>query len=194
MHSPDSTPRRFRRNACLPFGVQRPFGTLGLRLLPAAVLVCAAACTTDQCFDNRNSLPLAGFYSSEAVPQAISLDSVSIYGVGVPGDSVLHDSVRGLSQTYLPFLIGEGLKTTRYVIRYLQQPLGRYGVTDTITFSYNSQPEFVSSACGVVYYFEDVDITTTHMLIDSVTCPKGIITNEAIENIRIYFRVNTQDQ
>ena len=107
-------------------------------------VVALSGCSNDECLDNKNSLPLAGFYSSTTTPASISLDSISIYGIGAPGDSVLHDSVRGLSQSYLPFRIDEG--TTRYVIRYLSGLLGRYGIADTITFEYDPVPFFVSSA------------------------------------------------
>lgn len=109
-------------------------------------VVALSGCSNDECLDNKNSLPLAGFYSSTTTPASISLDSISIYGIGAPGDSVLHDSVRGLSQSYLPFRIDEG--TTRYVIRYLSGLLGRYGIADTITFEYDPVPFFRARHVG----------------------------------------------
>lgn len=154
-------------------------------------IMLMSACGNDECFENKNSLPLAGFYSSAAVPQAISLDSISIFGIGAPGDSVLHDSVRNLKESYLPFRIDTG--QTSYVIRYLQGILGYMEVADTITFNYEIQPWFVSSACGVVYNYRMKDIVTTHHVIDSVTCPGGVINNVNKENIRIYFRVATEE-
>lgn len=109
-------------------------------------VVALSGCSNDECLDNKNSLPLAGFYSSTTTPASISLDSISIYGIGAPGDSVLHDSVRGLSQSYLPFRIDEG--TTRYVIRYLSGLLGRYGIADTITFEYDPGAVFRARHVG----------------------------------------------
>lgn len=165
------------------------------RLGPSSLMIAAiagVACTNDECLENKNSLPLAGFYSSQAVPVAISIDSVSIFGIGAPGDSVLHDSVRGLKQTYLPFRIDQ--PSTSYVIRYLQGDLGRYRVADTITFDYEIVPWFVSSACGALYEYRDVKISTTHYVIDSVTCPRGMIDNVNAENLRIYFRVAEEEQ
>lgn len=167
------------------------------RLLPytlgAAILGGVIACNNDECYDNHNSLPLAGFYTATENPQAISIDSVSIYAIGAPGDSVLHDSVRSLSQTYLPFRIDGNASQVDYVIRYLQGALGRFGIADTISLKYDIEPKFISSACGVVYIFRLTDIVTTHYCIDSVTCPRGYIDNVAVENIHIYFRVNTDD-
>lgn len=163
-------------------------------ILPAgiALLVAGVACTNDECMENKNSLPLAGFYSSEAVPVAISVDSVTIYGIGAPGDSVLHDSVRNLKQSYLPFRIDQ--ESTSYVIRYLQGELGRFRIADTITFNYDIVPWFVSSSCGVVYEYRMRDIVTTHHVIDSVTCPGGVIDNKNSENLRIYFRVAREEE
>lgn len=147
-----------------------------------------AGCSTSECYDNQNSLPLAGFYSSSQVPQSISLDSISIIGVGAPGDSILKDSVRGLSQVYLPFRIDQG--STTYEIRYLSGAAGWYGIYDVITFNYDIVPWFVSAACGTIYDYKITSIETTHNFIDSVTCPTGEITNANIENLKIYFRVD----
>lgn len=150
-----------------------------------------AGCSTSECYDNQNSLPLAGFYSSQEVPAAISLDSISILGVGAPGDSILQDSVRTLSQTYLPFRIDQN--STTYAIYYLGGVPGLYRIHDDITFNYDIVPMFVSSACGTVYYYKMNSIMHTNNFIDSVICPNGVITNENIENLKIYFRVNVEE-
>lgn len=52
-------------------------------LTAAAATLGLAACNTSGCTENQNSIPLAGFYSSAAEAQ-VSLDSVGVYGVGVP--------------------------------------------------------------------------------------------------------------
>ncbi len=157
-----------------------------------AAVIIAGACTNDECYENKNSLPLAGFYSSDSHPASISLDSISIIGIGAPGDSVLHDSVSGLRQSYLPFRIDQG--ETVYEIKYLSGMLGRYRIADTITFNYEIVPWFVSSACGAVYDYKITSIETTHNIIDSVVCPMGVIDNTNAENLRIYFRVATKEE
>lgn len=154
-------------------------------------IAIAVGCSNDECYENKNSLPLAGFYSSDSVPKAVSLDSITIYGVGAPGDSVLHDSVRGLSQSYLPFRIDQN--STTYVIRYLSGLAGKLRIRDSITFKYKIVPWFVSSACGAIYKYEMDTIITTHNFIDSVTCPGGTIDNVNAENLKIYFRVSDSD-
>ena len=150
-----------------------------------------SSCNTSECYDNQNSLPLAGFYSSEKNPRAIALDSISILGIGAPGDSILQDSVKSLSQVYLPFRIDQG--STTYEIRYLQGAAGIMHMADRITFNYEIIPWFVSTACGTVYNYKITSIETTHNFIDSVACPTGEITNVNVENLKIYFRVSIDD-
>lgn len=149
-------------------------------------------CSTSECFDNQNSLPLAGFYSSGETPVAITLDSISIFGIGAPGDSILQDSVRSISQVYLPFRIDE--PSTTYEIQYLGGLAGLLRIYDRITFNYEIEPMFVSNACGAVYYYKITDIDYTTNFIDSVTCPEGVITNQNIENLKIYFRVDLEGE
>lgn len=146
----------------------------------------ATSCSTDECFDNSNSLPLAGFYSSEEPLQAVEVDSLEIKGYDVPGDSLLTDGKRSISQTYLPFRIDQ--PSTTYIFRYTARRFAEIGLADTVTFRYDITPFFVSSACGAVYEYRDITIETTRHAIDSIVCPAGEITNQAIENIRIYFR------
>ena len=164
----------------------------GPAVLATILMSLSGGCATSECYDNQNSLPLAGFYSSQEIPVAISLDSLSILGIGAPGDSILQDSVRSLSQVYLPFRIDQN--STTYQIRYLAGIPGLYHMTDEITFIYDIVPMFVSTACGTVYYYKMVSIDYTQAFIDSVTCPTGVITNENLENIKIYFRVAMDDE
>lgn len=156
------------------------------------ILIIVGSACSSECFDNKNSLPLAGFYSSQEKPQKISLDSISILGIGAPGDSILQDSVRSLSQSYLPFRIDQ--ESTTYVIRYLSGIMGILRIADTITFNYEIVPWFVSAGCGVIYDYKMKSIETTHYAIDSVTCPLGKIDNKNIENLRIYFKVDEEEE
>lgn len=156
------------------------------------IWMAMTGCSNSECYENQNSLPLAGFYSSEERPQAISLDSISILGVGAPGDSILQDSVRTISQVYLPFRLDQ-LSTT-YEIRYLSGLAGQMRLSDVITFNYDTIPMFVSLSCGAVYYYKINSIDYTKNFIDSVVCPSGVITNQNIENLKIYFRISTEEE
>lgn len=154
----------------------------------ASSVLALASCSTDECYDNRNALPLADLYSSEPTPQRISLDSISVWGVGVPRDSMLLDAARNVQQIYLPFSIER--PSASFVIRY--DALRRIDPSvpdDTLSFSYKQRPVFESQACGVFYRFDDIAVSHTSFLIDSVTCPKGYIDNSPSANLHIYFRV-----
>lgn len=164
----------------------------GIRLVvlsfAAVSSVLGVSCSSDECEDNKNSLPLAEFYSSLPEPQKVDIDSVSVYGIGAPGDSVLLDSVQSVGGCYLPFRIDEG--KTDYVVSYLKREL--HGMADTLSFIYEIRPEFVSSACGAVYYYDKLQVRHTTNMIDSVVCPGGRITNANRANIFIYFRVEDE--
>ena len=41
-------------------------------------------CGSNGCVDNRSSIPLAQFYSYDAQETALSVDSISIFGIGQP--------------------------------------------------------------------------------------------------------------
>lgn len=91
-----------------------------------AIALCAIAlglgsCGSDGCVENRNSIPRAQFYSYGEQELALSIDSISIYGIGQPNDSMLLDSAVAVSQVYLPLRFTQD--STQYVIRYLQRTL-----------------------------------------------------------------------
>lgn len=159
-------------------------------ILTGIVVVFTASllpgCSSDECTQNRNALPLAGFYSSAEGHSKLAVDSVSVYGVDVPGDSILSDGKKRINQLYLPFRLDRD--TTRYVFRYLQKELAAMDLKDTVTFIYSRNPRFVSAACGVSYVFTMQEIRHTDIIIDSVACPAGEINNMATQNLEIYIR------
>ncbi len=156
-------------------------------IISTALVAAFIACNNDECYDNRNALPLAGFYAYTTEKEgAVTIDSISVYGIGAPGDSILIDSARSVSQVYLPFRIDSD--RTTYVIHYLQKALNPAFKHDTITFYYDTEARFVSAACGASYLYTIRDIATTHYQIDSVVCPLGYIDNANSQNLKIYFR------
>lgn len=161
-----------------------------LIILVAGIIV---ACSSDECYDNKNALPYAGCYGiSDGKETQVQLQSVEVYGVDAPGDSILHDGNSSLSQFYLPFRIDHD--TTQYVFRYLMDSSGRLDLRDTVTFVYTREPRFVSAACGVSYVFDIKEINNTGILIDSVVCPGMRITNAEGENIRIYYPISDSEE
>lgn len=160
-----------------------------LRLIPAVTaatfLAGAAVSCSDTCNENKNALPLAGFYAPGNSTEKIMVDSLEIYGVGAPGDSVLSPATQSKSEVYLPFRIDSD--TTRYAFVRVAGDGTR--TADTVTFVYERVPRFVNVECGVSYIFDIRDIRCGGVLIDSVTCPGGFIDNTNAENLHIYFAV-----
>ena len=166
---------------------------LGLRLLPLIVIITGlfAGCATEECYDNKNALPYAGFYGvMEGKMEGLSIDSVMVYGLGAPGDSILSDGKKRISNLYLPFRIDKD--TTAYVFRLINRSLGNYIVSDTVKFVYDLEPVFVSAACGVSYRYKIKEISNSGILIDSVICPGNVITNADRENLKIYFNTGEE--
>ncbi len=160
-------------------------------LLAVILLVGVAACNSDEgCEGNTSSMPLAGFYSSQT-KKAITIDSLTVFGVGVPNDSLLLDTAQA-SQTYFPLDIEK--TQARFVIRYDQQQLAALKLADTITIDYSPRPYFHSEECGAMYYFDVKGYRTTNVLIDSMQIIAPVFDNTTAETIKIYFRTGADAQ
>ena len=125
-------------------------------------------CGSNGCVDNRSSIPLAQFYSYDAQETALSVDSISIFGIGQPTDSMLLDSAVAVTQVYLPLRFTQD--STQYVIHYEQQGLSSPRYND-----------FVIDTCRY-----------TRNILDSVSVTVPEITNKNVESIRIFYTVQTQ--
>ena len=165
-------------------------------IIPAlsALILSLGACATDECLDNKNSLPLAGFYSSALSPEAVSVDSVSLLAIGAPGDSLILNNARNVSQAYLPFNLDSRQTTFRLYYDFTASANGGQPLYNDITFSYEIKPWFVSSACGAIYKYQIEEIRSTTLFLDSVTCPSGIIDNTPGQNIFFYFRTSGEGE
>lgn len=160
-------------------------------LLAVILLVGVAACNSDEgCEGNTSSMPLAGFYSSQT-KKAITIDSLTVFGVGVPNDSLLLDTAQA-SQTYFPLDIEK--TQARFVIRYDQQQLAALKLADTVTIDYSPRPYFHSEECGAMYYFDVKGYRTTNVLIDSMQIITPVFDNTTAETIKIYFRTGADAQ
>lgn len=165
-----------------------------LSILPLLILVLLVpavflSCTDTGCTDNRSAIPYAGFYAMRnSEPQPISVDSLEIGGVGAPNDSLLIKASASTSALYLPFRFEHS--STAFFIHYASRKLSDPRLNDTISFTYTSEPRFVSEDCGAMFYYYITEMSFTRHLIDSVAITDSLITNFDTERIRIFFRVN----
>lgn len=145
-------------------------------------------CNTTGCMDNRSSLPIAGFYSYEN-GAAISIDSISVGGIGAPNDSLLLAPGTQAQQVYLPF--SSETDKVQFEIGYAWKyaPPG-----DILTFEYETIPYFVSEECGAMYRYRITRFDYTTNLLDSVAVADSLITNVERVNIKLYYRTETADE
>lgn len=146
-------------------------------------IVALTGCSSDECLDNSNSLPLAGFRSSAPVPEEITVANMRVRALDVPGDSILSAGSSPVSEIYLPFNLDAD--HTSYVFEF---PDNSRSVCDTITFDYARQLWFASSACGAIVNFKINGIYHTSNMIDSVAAKTDVITNTPGQNLLIYFK------
>ncbi len=152
-----------------------------------AVVTGLTGCNGDGCIDNRSSIPMAQFYSYDAKETPLSIDSISIYGIGQSTDSVLLQATKGVTLVYLPLRFTQD--STQYVIHYEQRGLTSPRYNDTLTFVYKAYPYFESVDCGAMYNFAIDTCRYTRNVLDSVSVTVPVITNKNQETVRIFYTV-----
>lgn len=161
---------------------------MGKILKYIAISICVAcwisSCNSSGCLENKSSIPLAGIYSY-TTKKAITIDSITVYGIGAPKDSTILKNAKGVKQIYLPFRINQ--TSTQYVIHYDQKAISDIRYNDTLTFTYKEIPYFVSTDCGAMYQYDVTEFKYTEHLIDSAALKFNKITNANIESIELYM-------
>lgn len=147
----------------------------------AVALLAVPSCNDASCYDNGSSLPLVRFYASGG--DRVTLSSVTLRGIGVPGDSILADK-KSLDEVYLP--LRATTSQTQWVIEV--GITNGSTVADTLTVDYTPIPYFASAECGAMYSFEISNVSCSHNAIDSIVVTEHNVTNVAAETMRIYFR------
>lgn len=171
--------------------MNRLFRHIAAAIALLTLIAAALACSNDDgCQGNRSSIPLAGFYSSQSGSK-IQVDSISVFGIGMKGDTMIVDHARLIDRVYLPLNVADTL--SRFVVRYDALSLAAFNLADTISVTYKPIPYFHSEDCGAMYLFDIVDYSTTNVLIDSISFSTMHIDNANNENVRIFFRTQEED-
>lgn len=153
----------------------------------AAMASLAGGCSSDGCLNNRNAIPLAGFYSAES-HEAVTIAALTVGGVGAPGDSLLLDN-ESAAQVYLPFRANVGEVT----FGFSAVVAGSGDVmTDQLTFGYETMPYFDNADCGAMYRYRITSVDFSGTMIDSVGIVDSLVTNVETERIKIYFHGSPQ--
>ncbi len=158
---------------------------LKLLLLSAVCVAAVLSCTPSTCDENSTAIPLACFYASET-KQSIAIDSLTVYGVGAPGDTVIMDNGMA-TQVYLPLRMNT--HNCQFVFHHENVALSDPRYNDTLTINYDPVPYFSSMDCGAMYYYDVVNYEYTTNLLDSVRIITDRFTNADVETVQVYFRV-----
>lgn len=155
-----------------------------------SILLLLASCGSNGCYENRSSIPMAKFYAYNYPTKTVSIDSISIYGIGQRNDSLLLDCARRVSSLQLP--LRNDADTTQYVIRYETKSIPSSSLyNDTLTWIYTRYPYFISGDCGVVFNYAIDTVLYTRNMLDSVAVMVDEVTNQDQETIRLYYYVAT---
>lgn len=151
-------------------------------LLILSAAIALTACNSSGCTDNQTSLPLAGFYVVDSLGSelSVSVDSLSVGGIGATADSLLLRKASAVTQVYLPF--NTDAASSAFFFDY------GTGVADTVDFVYDARPYFASEECGAAYRYHITKVTHTLHAIDSVGLTSREVTNVNLETIRIFLR------
>lgn len=143
-----------------------------------SLAVVTSSCNNDNCIGNSTGIPLAGFYREN---NAVAINSLTVYGIGAPNDSVIIDKASA-KNVYLPLRLSTS--SCKYVFNYNTEGVGN----DTITLGYDAIPYFESHECGAMYNFKITSLEHTSHAIDSVIISDPLITNADVVSIKIYVR------
>ena len=143
-----------------------------------------ASCSGEGCINNRNSIPLEGFYEL-GTENKVSVSHMPVYGIDAPNDSSLLDTARNSQQVYLPL---RGNKTqTAFVF-------DGGPIKDTLTINYESYPYFDGEDCGAMWRYLIHDIEYTRNFIDSVLVTDPLINNQERERLMIFLHLPEADE
>lgn len=148
-----------------------------LVLLPAALALITASCSTGSCIDDTEAKVIVSFYRAGTDDEARTADSITVYGSGMPSEK-LYDNAKNSKFIGLP--LDATLEKSIFVARI-------NGVNDTITFLYENYAHLVSKECGIAFFHSLVTCTARGTVINSVSIRNGNITTSDEENVRIFF-------
>ena len=165
------------------------FPLFGLIPFLAAIL---HACNDAGCMDNRSSIPFEHFHHTVNLSTTISVVALPFYGIGQKHDSLIVDSARSLSSVSLPFRNDDSI--TQFVLQYNYTWNKSRQSNDTLTFIYRPYVYFASVDCGVMFNYTLKEGLYTRHILDSVIIVTSEITNQNIENIKLVFPAEENEE
>ena len=137
-------------------------------------------CNSKGCYESMNVRLKANFYLADTSAMvAVSVDSISVWGVGV--DSALYKNSTAGS---LKLILNPTSDTTQYVVRAIQNGHAFY---DTITFIHSNQLKFESLECGSMVFSNLKSCSVKGVLFKSASITDSLVQNIDTEHVRLYL-------
>lgn len=153
----------------------------------------AAACSEeDDCSENARHMLNATICRAVVTPEErfTAPDTIAELNVTAFGtDSVIVNDDQNVTSLSLPLRYNEG--TTTMVFSYMlsaSDTIPRLSRRDTITFSHDNTPYFLSMDCNYAVKQRLTGIDYTTHFIDSIVITDPIANVNGTENIKIYYR------
>jgi len=138
-----------------------------LVLLPALLLL--ASCNSTGCYEETEvKVRCSFYYLSES--EAVSLDSISVWGVG--SDSLVYDKE---TVSELALELNPSASETRYVVQAVAS--SGYTFIDTLTFLHTNRSWFESMDCDCMVFSTLDTCLTTGTIFQSATISNTDVTN-----------------
>lgn len=150
------------------------------------VLLALAACNAEVCLDRKSSIMTVSFYAFGDTTMRVRIDSLTVYGIGQPADSLLLDK---LSVSSFQGALRSDRNATQYVLHYEQTGLNPRYSHDTLTFVYHAYVEFETAECGAIYNYVIDEFRYTTWQIIGAEMRTAEIDNHETENVRLYYYV-----
>lgn len=146
------------------------------------VALTVLSCNNDTCNEGTRALLKTGLYRA-GTTTTLTVDSLSVYGAGAPGDTMVVDT-SAVSQFRLP--LRPNVTECKFIVDYCAKAYT--DIHDEITINYEPIPYFVSHECGAMFYFRINNVSYTTAIIDSVAVTDSLITNIDKVSMQIFLR------
>lgn len=156
-------------------------------LLPtfvALLTLSIVGCGNTGCQETISVNARCSFYG-KSDRRPFTFDSITVYGIGASGDSILYRRATGQSFVKLPLrkLTGE----SAYVFHFQGAGGGVIDQRDTLHLYHENINHFISEDCGAVVRHRVDSLSYTRHYLDSLVVAKPSIINLDEENIILLF-------
>lgn len=132
--------------------------------------------SSDICTENIDAPVRFGFYDSDNNDEVVTIDSLSIFGIGHE-DSLIYNNSKNVSRVELPLRIAND--TTTFVFIFPEK-------TDTIEVIYDRKVTLISVGCGFTTFYNLNKINHTENEIISIITEEKEVINNLNEHIKIF--------